>query len=286
LTIAESLRKAAARLSACGVQNCRLDAEVLLGHVLTRDRAWLVVHYPDSLDPGVQRSYEGLLDRRAAREPLQYITGHQEFWGLDFSVTPDVLIPRPETELVVETACAALDGVSRPSVIDLCTGSGCIAVSLARERADATLFATDRSRAALAVARQNAAHHGVADRILFLEGDLLEPLAALGIRGSIDVIAANPPYVKSGELASLQPEVRDFEPEVALIAGQEGTEVSDRIISASPDYLRSGGWLIMEMGVGQGTMLCGLVERTGAYGTIEVLKDLAGIDRVIRAQKI
>jgi release factor glutamine methyltransferase len=270
---------------ACGVQNSRLDAEVLLGHVLNRDRAWLVAHYPDALDEGARRSYEGLLDRRAAREPLQYITGHQEFWGLDFVVTPAVLIPRPETELVVESAGMALDGVAYPVIIDLCTGSGCIAVSLAREWAEAKFFATDRSPAALAVAQRNAERHGVADRIRFLEGDLFEPLAGLDIRGSIDVIVTNPPYVKSGELASLQPEVRDFEPEVALSAGTEGTEISARIISASPAYLRSGGWLIMEMGMGQGAMLYRLAERAGAYGKIEILRDLAGIERVITATK-
>jgi release factor glutamine methyltransferase len=226
-----------------------------------------------------------LVVRRAAREPLQYITGHQEFWGLEFAVTPAVLIPRPETELVVESARTALQGVSSPVIIDLCTGSGCIAVSLARERADATFLASDRSQAALAVARRNADQLGVADRIRFLEGDLFEPFAGLGIRGSIDVIVANPPYVKSGEVPTLQPEVRDFEPAVALIAGPEGTEVSARIISASPDYLRSGGWLILEMGMDHGAMLRRLLERTGAYGTITILKDLAGIERVVLAMK-
>jgi release factor glutamine methyltransferase len=285
VTIAEAIAKAAARLAARRIENARLDAEVLLRFVLDRDRAWLVAHFPDELDERYRRYYDQLLTRRAVREPLQYIIGRQEFWGLDFTVTPDVLIPRPETELVVASALEALDGRPAPVIADLCTGSGCIAVSLAKALPGARIYAADRSAEALAVARTNAGRHAVADRIRFLEGDLFGPLAGAGLRGAMDAVTANPPYVTAGEFASLQPEVRDFEPEIALVAGPEGTEVAERIIRAAPEYLTAGGQLVLEMGIGQAASLRPAVERTGAYASVRVLKDLSGIDRVIVARK-
>lgn len=285
MTIAEAIAKAAARLTAHRIENARLDAEVLLAVVLDRDRAWLVAHFPDKLDDRYRRYFDQLLTRRAVREPLQYIIGGQEFWGLGFTVTPDVLIPRPETELVVESAIEALSGIAAPLIVDLCTGSGCIAVSLAKEFPGAQVVATDRSVEALSVARTNAGRHGTADRIRFLEGDLFNPLAGLDVRGRADVITANPPYVRSGEFAKLQPEVRDFEPEIALVAGPDGTEVAERIILAAPDHLKQGAPLIMEMGIGQGEALEAVAEQTGAYASVRVLKDLAGIERVIIAKK-
>jgi release factor glutamine methyltransferase len=285
LTLAEAIRKAAMRLSAHKIEHARLDAEVLLGHALGRDRAWLLVHMQDRLGDAGRRVYENYIDRRAGREPLQYITGLQEFWGLPFIVTPDVLIPRPETELVVESAIRREMTTAAPIVVDLCTGSGCIAVSLAREHPRARIFATDRSGAALNVARMNARQNGVADRIRFLEGDLFEPLSETDLIGRVDVIAANPPYIRSEELPELQPEVRDFEPEMALIAGPDGTEIAERILNAAPNYLRSGGSLIMEMGMGQTNALRKIIAAAGAYAEPEVLKDLAGIERVIVAVK-
>jgi release factor glutamine methyltransferase len=285
VTIAEAIQKAAVRLAAQQVPDARRNAELLLCHALGRDRAWVLVHGRDELDALSLRSFETSIDRRAAREPLQHITGFQEFWGLPFTVTRDVLIPRPETEFVVEAAAAAVSETPAPVIIDLCTGSGCIAVSLAYELPRARIFATDRSGAALDIARHNARRNGVADRIRFLEGDLFGPLDELDLTGRADVIAANPPYVRSGDLASLQPEVRDFEPELALIAGPEGTEVAERIIGAAPEYLRSGGSLIVEMGLGQAEALRKAIKTAGRYGPVEVLKDLAGIERVIIAKK-
>jgi release factor glutamine methyltransferase len=267
------------------VPEARRDAEVLLGHVLGRDRAWLVAHYPDAVDDRIVHTYDTIVDRRAAREPVQYIVGTQEFWGLTFTITPSVLIPRPETELVVEAALAALQGSVMPVIVDLCTGSGCIAVCLAREHPKSRLFALDRSEAALAVARENARRNGTAARIRFLVGDLFDPLGELDLGGRVDAITANPPYVRSDELASLQPEVRDFEPGMALIAGPRGTEIAERIIIGAPAYLRSGGTLIMEMGIGQADALRFAAADAGAYGAIEVLKDLAGIERVMVAQR-
>lgn len=281
MTIAEAIQKAAVRLSDHGVPNAPFDAELLLRRVLDRDRAWIIAHGRERLDEERRTAFEAWIARRAKREPLQYITGRQEFWGLDFFVTPDVLIPRPETELVVEAAIRRAGKTSGLTVIDLCTGSGCIAVSLAKGLPAVRIFATDKSAKALVVARENARRHSVSDRIKFLEGDLLEPLAELDVRGRVDVITANPPYVPSGYLPALQPEVREFEPELALIAGPEGTEIEERIISSAPEILKKGGSLIMEMGLGQTDALKKILAADGRYCDIDILKDLAGIDRVM-----
>jgi release factor glutamine methyltransferase len=285
VTVAEAIQKAAARLLALEIPNARLDAEVLLGHSLGRDRAWILIHMQDQLDDQGRRIFERDIERRSVREPLQYITGTQEFWGLPFKVTPAVLIPRPETELVVETAIKAANRKATPVIVDLCTGSGCIAISLAKELSHARIFATERSDAALDIARQNARQNSVADRVRFLAGDLFGPLEEMDLRTNIDIIVANPPYIRSDELPTLQPEVRDFEPEMALIAGKEGTEIAERIILQSPEYVKPGGSLVLEMGIGQADALKKTIDETGKYGLIEVLKDLAGIERVIVAQR-
>lgn len=286
MTLAEAIYKAAQKFSEHGISNPRLDAEVLLSHVLKKDRAWLITHISDPLDNGTVKLFESVIARRTRREPLQYITGIQEFWGLEFIVTSDVLIPRPETELLVETALKIMQSTSRQAtIIDLCTGSGCVAVSMAKEIGDARIFATDKSDRALAVARENARRHDVSDRIRFLEGDLYGPLEELDLRDQVDIITANPPYIQSGDLPMLQPEVRDYEPKIALIAGPEGVEIQQRIIETAPEFLKKDGALIMEMGMGQAEELKRRVAETGAYSTQEILKDLAGIDRVIAARK-
>ena len=266
--------------------NARLDAEMLLCHALGRNRAWLITHIHDAFGDEVRTLFESTVDRRATREPLQHIIGTQEFWGLEFLVTPDVLIPRHETELIIESSLAFIRDRGTPQrIVDLCTGSGCIAVSLAKELPRAQVFATDRSAKALDIARQNARVHDVADRIRFFEGDLFGPLEELDIQGQVDIIVSNPPYVSAGELSTLQAEVRDFEPEMALIAGPEGSEFHERIISAAPGYLRQRGALIMEMGVDQAVRVAGMIRENGQYGQYEILKDLAGIERVIVAQR-
>jgi release factor glutamine methyltransferase len=268
------------------VQNARFDAEVLLRHALRRDRAWLLAHIQDGIDDAHRRIFERTIERRTLREPLQYITGRQEFWGLDFLVTPDVLIPRPETELLIETALGAVPDRNKPvTIVDLCTGSGCIAVSLARELPSARIFATDTSAKALEVARENARVHEVPGGIRFLEGDLFGPLEELDIRGQVDIIVSNPPYVPLGERRTLQPEVRDYEPAAALFAGPDGTELHRRIIGTAPRFLKGKGCLIMEMGLGQADKLRQMVRDAGAYDSPSVLKDLAGIERVIEARK-
>jgi len=269
-----------------GINTTRLDAELLLSHVLDRNRVWLITHFHDTLGEEALKVFEGLVLRRAQHEPLQHILGKQEFWGLDFKVTPNVLIPRPETELIIESALGIAKHLHGPiTMIDLCTGSGCIAVCLSHELASARVLATDASPGALVIARENAARHNVSDRITFLHGDLFAPLEMLDIREQIDIIVTNPPYIPSGDLSTLQPEVRDFEPEMALIAGPEGIEIATAIIRQAPAFLKQGGALIMEMGMGQANELSVVVNNTRAYSSIEIFKDLAGIERVIVAKK-
>jgi release factor glutamine methyltransferase len=270
LTLFDAIRKAADRLARAGVPNPRIDTELLLSHVLKEDRAWIFTHIRELLDSVSERRFQELVDRRSRREPLQYIIGRQEFWGREFTVTPDVLIPRPETELVVESAVHILEQTPHPTVIDVCTGSGCIAVSLAREFPDARVFATDISGRALAVARENARKHGAAGIIRFFEGDLFRPLLELDLSGTADIITANPPYIQARDLPSLQAEVRDYEPVSALIAGLDGTEIHRRIIGQAARFLKNNGALVLEMGIGKP----------------EIVKDLSGIDRVIKVRKI
>jgi release factor glutamine methyltransferase len=286
VTLIEAINNASAKLASADVPNARFDAELLICHALGRDRAWLLAHIRDGLDNERRRAFEQLIERRSGREPLQYITGRQEFWGLDFEVTPDVLIPRPETELIVETALQhARDQGGPLSIIDLCTGSGCIAVCLAKELPSARIFATDTSGKALAIARENARRHGLADRIRFFEGDLFAPLDELDLHGQVDIIVSNPPYVPSGDRPALQPEVRDFEPAEALFAGPDGTAVHRSIIGKTQEFLKQRGVLIMEMGLGQAPELIRMIEKTEAYDAPVVLKDLAGIERVVVAKK-
>jgi release factor glutamine methyltransferase len=286
VTLIETINEAAKRLSDAGITNDRLDAEVLLCHTLERDRAWLLAHIREPLSEERRRIFEQAVDRRVQREPLQYITGRQEFWGLEFLVTRDVLIPRPETELIIETALGIVEGKNeRFTIIDLCTGSGCIAVSLARALDAARSFAMDKSGKALDVARENARKHGVADRIRFLEGDLFEPVDELDLQGQVDIIVSNPPYVPSADVSMLQAEVRDYEPLIALVAGPEGTEIHRRILDDAPPFLKNKAHLIMEMGIGQSGVLVSKVRASGTFAAPAVLKDLAGIERVVVAQK-
>jgi len=286
MTLAEAINNAATRFIAAGIGTPRLDAEVLLRHALKRDRAWLLAHFHDRLDEEPRGIFEQAVERRAKREPLQYITGKQEFWGLEFAVSPEVLIPRPETELIIETVLNSVQDRNKAcTLIDLCTGSGCIATVLASELPAARIIATDKSPGAIAVARENASSHGVLDRILFMEGDLTAPLESLDIDGQVDIIVSNPPYVRSGDYPALQPEVKDYEPALALFGGPEGTDIHQRIINAAVRYLTSNGLLIMEMGIGQAEILANYLKKVGRYRSFEILRDLAGIERVIAARR-
>ena len=235
------------------------------------------------------------MKRRGSREPLQYITGHQEFWSLDFKVTPDVLIPRPDTEILVEEALKAVRretlDVRRQNqlpftILDLCTGSGCIAISLAHELKDAVVHAIDASEAALSIARENAEKNGVRDRVIFLQGDLYEALTSHVSRlTSYDLIVSNPPYIKNIDIPNIQPEVRDYEPRMAVDGGTEGLGFYKRIVADAPNHLSPHGWLMVEVGEGQADAVSKMMADTGAFESISTVKDLAGIERVVKAHK-
>jgi release factor glutamine methyltransferase len=247
MTAAALLEDAAKTLAAAGVPAPEWDAERLLRHVLGWDRATLVAN-PDRPVPEAEAGrFRALLARRAAREPLQYILGTQAFWKHEFLVTPAVLIPRPETELLVETSLELLKDVERPLVADVGTGSGCIALSIAAERPDAEVHATDISEAALEVARENARRLGLEGRVRFHHGNLLEPLSGLEVR--VHLVVSNPPYVDPAERDALAPEVRDHEPATALFA-PDPKAYPARLALAARKALRPGGSLVVEIGAG------------------------------------
>src|SRR6202050_4859763 len=277
LDVRAALKEGMARLRAAHVPSHTLATELLLMHALGRDRTWLYTHAEAALDAADTEKYLSLIARRAAGEPTQYLTGKQEFWGLEFEVTPAVLIPRPETEHVMEVALARLgerglkihmdNGVPRETlrVADVGTGSGCLAVALAWELPHAEVFATDISAPALEIARRNAARHKVAARIHFSQCDLLIPLenTDLGAAGAehaalastqdgplFDLIVSNPPYIARSDAARLQREVRDHEPHAALFAGPSGAEMYQRLIDQARDRLRPRGILVLELGHG------------------------------------
>jgi release factor glutamine methyltransferase len=270
-------------LRAASAPNDLLDAQTLLAEALGQDRTYLIVNFNERLSEDVLAKFQAMVERRASGEPLQYITGHQAFFGLDFEVTPDVLIPRPETELIVEEALRLIqpDRVANPVIVDAGTGSGCIAVTLARELERARLIASDVSLAALRVARRNAARNGVGDRIDFVAADLLEAFAGGGFA---DFILCNPPYVSDRELAALQREVRDWEPRVALTDSSDGLSLYRRLLDDAPARLKPGGYLICEMGYTQSAEVSAMVDRT-VWTEPRLLDDLQGIPRTIVLQR-
>jgi release factor glutamine methyltransferase len=235
--------------------------------------------------------FASLLLRRRRREPLAYVLGSREFWSLDLRISPDVLIPRPETEILVEAAVQASRELrppagSPPVVVDLCTGSGAVAIAMAREIPDAWILATDISPEALRVARANAAAHGVGDRITFLCGDLWQPIRREReeLMGRLDMVVANPPYIPSDHLATLMPEVR-WEPRKALDGGRDGLRALRRIIAGAPQPVRPGGFLLLEVGAHQAAEVSRLIQVSGEFEEARLLKDLAGRDRVVVARR-
>ena len=235
------------------------------------------------MEPGDAQRYRALITRRAAREPLQYLTGVQEFWSLDFKVTPAVLIPRPETEGIVESFLR-LNHAPEPVVLDIGTGSGCLAVVVAREVRGARVYASDVSEEALEVARDSAATHGVAGDIRFRHGDLFTPHRGTGLEGAVDFILANPPYIADGEMKNLMREVRDFEPRAALAAGPDGLAFHRRLALEAGDFLRTGGHLIAEMGLGQESALREIYIGHPRLDLVAIEPDLAGVPRILIAR--
>jgi release factor glutamine methyltransferase len=259
----------------------RLDAEVLLSHVLHCDRVGLYVRFEQPLERGELDTFRELVRRRVAGEPVAYLTGTKEFWSLPLRVDPRVLIPRPETELVVDVILELTRDAPPGLACDVGTGSGAIALALKRERPAWTVVATDVSAAALAVARDNAAR--LAIDVEFLEGDMLGPLAG---RGPFDVIASNPPYVAEAEVATLMREVAQHEPRVALTPGSDGLAAIRALVAGAPGLLAPTGALVLEIGYQQGAAVQALVAATSAFGPPTVRKDYAGLDRVLWAHRL
>ena len=315
------LKEGIAQLREAGVPSFTLAAELLLLHVLGRDRTWIYSHPEEEISAANAEQFFRFIARRANGEPTQHLTGKQEFWGLEFEVTPDVLIPRPETEHVIEVALDRLalreiragrkqtlsgEGLQ---IADVGTGSGCIAIALAKDLPGATIYATDISNAALAVARRNAARHSVSDRIHFLESNLLDTLSDVGTRDivplhggatvvtehqspvpnhqslSFDLIASNPPYIGRREVATLMREVRDREPEVALYGGEEGYELYADLITQAAAHLQPGGILVLELGHNSLPAVQPLLDAP-KWINVAVTNDLAGIPRVIAAERL
>jgi len=269
-----------------GVENVAQEALWLVGHALGVEHHHLLTKTDQPVPEEGWALVESMVSRRAAREPLQYILGTQEFCGLEFHVSPSVLIPRPESELLVQEALRWGEFDKESLLVDVGTGSGCVAITLATIIEGGRILAIDQSPEALMVAQKNADRHSVGDKIDWLEGDLLSPLRARGFSGKVNAIVSNPPYIAEGAWAELQPEVRRFEPRAALIAGPKGTEFHERLLRGSGEFLVAKGVLVMEIGQGQLPALRKIAEQVGEYAPLEVVDDEAGIERVIIAQRL
>lgn len=259
-----------------GVDNPRLDAEVLLSHILGKDRLYLYVNFDQPLQPTELTAFRDAVKRRAERQPVAYIIGSKEFMGLDFKVSPAVLIPRPDTEILVETAISRLEKIDKPRVLDIGTGSGAIIISVIAKLTTAQGTAVDISSDALAVAVANARHNGVAERLQFYQGDLFGPIAGQ----KFDAILSNPPYIPNSDIAGLEPEVQR-EPKLALAGGKDGLDYYRRLIDQGPAYLNSGGFMAFEVGIGQAAAIADLAKKNHSLQVSDIIKDYAGIDRVV-----
>ena len=285
-TILKLIRWTDERFKKEGLTSPRLDAEVLLAESLGMDRVGLYTHFDQPLQPRELTRFKKLIQRRLAREPLAYIVGKREFWSLTFKVTADVLIPRPETEVLVAEALQVLVDAKRPTrswrILEIGTGSGAVSIALAKELPLASLVATDLSGKALAIARENALGNGVQERIQFLQGDLFAPLE----EGSqFELILSNPPYVPRNHFASLAPEVRDFEPRVALDGGKDGLAFFRRALPRVGEFLQPEGWFLAEIGAGQDPEVRKIAAENPDLDAFDFIPDLAGIKRVFKARK-
>ncbi len=273
-------------LATSGSANASQEALWLLAYALGMKQHELASRRDQPVSGEGRACAESVVLRRMAHEPLQYILGTQEFCGLDFHVNPAVLIPRPETELLVQEALREGGFVEGAVLVDVGTGSGCVAVTLATILSGMQIFALDCSGDALTVAKGNAEKHGVGDKITWKDGDLLEPLRECHVVGVVDAIVSNPPYIAEEVWAGLQPEVRDFEPRLALVAGQKGTEFHERLLHDARPFLVPGGLLIMELGQGQARSVRQAAEQAGGYTGFQTVKDEAGIERVMIARRV
>jgi release factor glutamine methyltransferase len=275
---ADAIARAAEALQDAGIAEPRREASSLLAYVIGKDAAFLIAHSEDHLAAPYKMMFEACVRRRAKHEPFQYITGRQEFYGLNFDLTPDVLIPRPETEILVEKAIEILSGIDRPRFCEIGIGSGCISVAILHKVTPATAVGVDVSAAALAVAQRNAEKNGVHERLRSIESDVFDR-----VEGTFDMIVSNPPYVPADQLSRLQAEVRDFEPRVALAGGEDGLDIIERIAAAAPTFLKPHGHLLLEVGFDQAAR----VERLfgpDLWRPPANLADLQQIPRIIVAQ--
>ena len=279
-SISDLLREASQALRDAGVPEARREAGSLLSHVIGKDRTFLISHAEDIVAGDDLARFREAVTRRASGEPLQYITGVQDFYGREFRVTTDVLIPRPETELLVEAALEVIAHKPAPLICDVGTGSGCIAITLVCERTDARAVAVDVSAPALAVAEDNSRRHGVSDRMRFTISDCFESVD----RTAFDLVVSNPPYVAAAALSGLQREVRDHEPLVALSSGADGLDVIRRLLRDAPAFLKTDGYLIMEIGFDQGEKVQRLINEN-LWRLDEIRPDLQGIPRIVLVQK-
>jgi release factor glutamine methyltransferase len=276
-TIAETLKAASLQLKQAEVPNDILDAQTLLAYTIKQDRTYLIIHFTDQLSEEIIPVYQSFIARRCTGEPLQYITGRQEFFGLEFEVTPAVLIPRPETELIVEETLRLAKNIDAPLIIDAGTGSGCIAIALARELPNAKILATDISASALEIANKNAIKHGVQNQIQFIHCDLLNGIPK---NTKADFIVSNPPYIAPEEIATLQREVRDWEPHNALTDFADGLNFYRRLLTEAVEFLQPEGYLIFEMGYEQAAKISSFVDRE-FWSEPKILLDLQGIGRTM-----
>ena len=285
-TLGEVIVEARRLLERAGIETAEQEAFWIVAHVLHLPSHNVVIDRHRLLSSSQLLAARGLVERRVGREPLQYILGTQEFCGLEFDVNPAVFIPRPETELLVEYVAQRISADRQATIVDVCTGSGCIAVAIARMRPHARVIATDLSSPSLDIARQNATRHAVSERIIWLEGDLLGPLAEQELDGQVDVIVSNPPYIAEADWATLQAEVRLFEPRGALVAGPEGTELHERLLQEATRYLSPGGALIMEIGAGQARAMRRIVGQVPGYRLHRLVYDEAGLERVVIVERV
>jgi len=288
MTVFEILNWSAHYLKDHRVENPRLNAELLLAHTLSLSREGLYVRLQNLIRKEEKETVEGLIKRRISGEPLQYILGHQEFWSIDFQVDSRALIPRPETELLVEQALLILseNPFNRPPfVLEIGTGSGAVAIALAKEAKDIFMVASDISRDALRLAKENAASSGFLHQLKFVNGNLFDPFRLLREREPFDLILSNPPYIPFPEIEGLDKEVRDYEPIIALDGGEDGLTFYRDIISQAPLYLKKGGWLLLEIGQAQGGKVSELIDKRGDFSMPQLLKDLSGLERMVKAQK-
>ena len=283
-TIGKLIKWTTAYLSEKGIDTPRLDGEILLAHILKTDRTHLYMNLDQPLNVNELAFFRELVKRRAKREPIQYITGRQEFWSLEFKVSPKILIPRPDTELLVEEGVRELSKTfpetARPEVLDIGTGSGALAAALAKELTGAKVTGTDISPEAVALARENIESNGLSANASILEGDLFLPVEGR----KFHLIVSNPPYILHADLEGLQPEVSHYEPLSALDGGVDGLDYYRKIIPQAPRHLFPGGWLMVEHGEGQSEEVVKIFEDTAKFENIEEVKDLAGVLRVVKGK--